>query len=143
MRLTWRGLFQVQFLEAAGRKYMIDINPRIYASLALANAAGRNLAAIWIDLLLGRPPRLEPYRVGIRYRCEELDARALVAAVASGRVGPALRGALPRRKTVHAVFAPSDPLPFLTSLGVLGASLRKLDPTQLRGTPSLRAPTYP
>jgi predicted ATP-grasp superfamily ATP-dependent carboligase len=122
--IDWRGLFQVQFLETEHDRYLIDLNPRIYGSLALARAAGQNLTAIWTDLLLGNAPVVGEYRVGVRYRAEELDARALLKLAASGRIGEVVRGALPRARTVHAVFARNDPLPVLTSVSAVCSSLR-------------------
>ncbi len=119
--IGWSGIFQLQFLVAGERLYLIDLNPRIYISLALVVAAGLNLPAIWADLLLGREPKVTPYRVGYRWRSDEDDPRALVHAFRSGRRTAALAGALPRRRTVHAVFSVRDPLPVLTSLRKLRA----------------------
>ncbi|MDQ2982468.1 MAG: ATP-grasp domain-containing protein [Actinomycetota bacterium] len=114
--LEWSGLFQAQFINAADGDYLIDFNPRMYGSLALAVAAGLNLPAIWVELLLGRKPEVGDYRVGVRYRAEEKDVRALVRELLTGRRGEALQGLLPRPDTVHAVFSVRDPLPVLTSL---------------------------
>jgi predicted ATP-grasp superfamily ATP-dependent carboligase len=118
LNLGWRGLFQLQFIESAGHMYLIDLNPRIYTSLALAVAAGVNLPAIWVDLLLGhKPSTIDGYRVGVRYRHEEHDPRSLLAALKERRIGTVLHGALPHRRTTHAVFKLEDPTPLLTSLG--------------------------
>lgn len=117
LNLGWRGLFQLQFIESAGHMYLIDLNPRIYTSLALAVAAGVNLPAIWVDLLLGhKPSTIDGYRVGVRYRHEEHDPRSLLAALKERRIGTVLHGALPHRRTTHAVFKLEDPTPLLTSL---------------------------
>jgi predicted ATP-grasp superfamily ATP-dependent carboligase len=114
-RLDWEGLFQLQFIRVAGRLYVIDLNPRIFLSLALATSAGANLAAVWADLLLGRRRvRVNRYRVGLRYRAEEHDARAVLHALLAPNAR-AVRAARPRRGTTHLVFARDDPLPFLTS----------------------------
>ncbi len=118
--IGWSGLFQLQFIrDRTGVDYLIDFNPRMYGSLALATAAGLNLPAIWLDLLLGRRPIVPEYEVGVRYRAEEKDIRALVRVLFRGRPGEALRGLVPRRRTVHAVFSVRDPLPLLTSIGKL------------------------
>jgi predicted ATP-grasp superfamily ATP-dependent carboligase/lysine/ornithine N-monooxygenase len=118
--IGWSGLFQLQFIrDRNGVDYLIDFNPRMYGSLALATAAGLNLPAIWLELLLGRRPTVPEYEVGVRYRAEEKDARALVRALVRGRPGEALRGFIPRRRTAHAVFSLRDPLPLLTSIGKL------------------------
>ena len=104
------GIFQVQFISC-DVDYFIDFNPRMYGSLALAVGAGLNLPSIWADLLVGRSPRLRPYRWHVRYRSEERDARAIVAAFIRGERRLALQGIVPRRRTVHAVFSVHDPLP--------------------------------
>jgi predicted ATP-grasp superfamily ATP-dependent carboligase len=105
----WSGVFGVQFIHSQGRSYVIDLNPRVYGSTALAIRAGHNLPAIWADLLLGREPHVGPYRVGVRYRVEEDDVRAILAT-------RSWRGLLPRGDTVHGIFDPRDPKPSLESL---------------------------
>jgi predicted ATP-grasp superfamily ATP-dependent carboligase len=115
--LDWSGIFGVQFILANGRAFAIDLNPRIYGSAALAIAAGHNLPAIWVDLLLGRPPQVGPYRSDVRYRYEVADLRALSVQLLRGGDRPGvLRGFLPRRRTVHAVFSLRDPLPMLENV---------------------------
>ena len=122
----WSGLFQAQFIrDPRGEHYLIDFNPRIYGSLALAVAAGLNLPAIWVDLLLGRRPRVGGYRVGTRFRQEEKDLRALARMLANGSERrSALRGLMPQRDTTHAVFSLRDPMPLLTSVTKLTGWLR-------------------
>jgi predicted ATP-grasp superfamily ATP-dependent carboligase len=120
----WSGIFQVQFLLDRERAWLIDLNPRIYGSLALAVAAGLNLPSIWVDLLLGREPRVGTARVGQRYRVEEDDVRALAAAFRAGRRSEALAGLLPRRHTAHAALSLRDPAPFLTTLAKAAQRVR-------------------
>lgn len=117
--IGWSGVFGLQFLLAEGHAYPIDFNPRIYGSISLAIAAGLNLPAIWTDLLLGREPDVGAYRVGVGYRAEYADARALRASWRSGRRAEALRGALPRRRTAHSVFSLRDPRPVAAAAGTL------------------------
>lgn len=107
--IGWSGVLQVQLIHATDGPYVIDVNPRIYGSLALAVAAGHNLPAIWLEHLQGHEPRVGPYRVGVRYRVEEDDFRAMLAL----RQWSGLR---PRRDTVHGVFSLRDPAPSLESL---------------------------
>jgi predicted ATP-grasp superfamily ATP-dependent carboligase len=114
--LDWSGMFQVQMLNTAEGRYVIDVNLRPYGSLALAVAAGLNLPTIWTDLLLGRPVNATGYQVGVRYRSEERDAGALISAILRGRWRAAASGVLPRRGTVHAIFSIRDPIPMLNSL---------------------------
>jgi predicted ATP-grasp superfamily ATP-dependent carboligase len=123
--LGWSGLFQMQFLETQRERLLIDLNPRIYGSLALALAAGQNLAATWVDVLLGGCPAETRYEPGVRFRNELLDARALFA---SARVRARNRSEADRScagatrngtaadsqcVTTGAFFSPGDPLPLL------------------------------
>jgi predicted ATP-grasp superfamily ATP-dependent carboligase len=112
--IGWSGIFQAQFIRAQATSHLIDLNPRIYGSLALAIAAGLNLPGIWADLLLGRAPTVSDYRVGVAFRSEERDLAALAAAVRRGdwRLAAAILG--PRRATTHAVASLRDPLPLVT-----------------------------
>jgi predicted ATP-grasp superfamily ATP-dependent carboligase len=119
--IGWSGLFELQFIRRPEGDYVIDLNTRFYGSLALAVRSGLNLPVIWVDLLLGRTPRIGAYRVGVRYRSEQRDARAIVHAFRSGRRGEAIRAALPRPGTVHAIFSARDPLPFVCKLTGLKA----------------------
>ncbi len=115
--IDWSGLFQAQFIRGLrDEHYLIDLNPRIYGSLALAVAAGLNLPAIWVDLLLGRRPEAGGYRVGARFRHDQADMRALARMMVDGERRRALQGAVPRRGTTHAVFSLRDPMPLLTSV---------------------------
>jgi len=116
--IGWSGLFQTQFIRNPdGEHYLIDLNPRVYGSLALAVAAGLNLPGIWVDLLLGRRPYINDYRIGVRFRQEEKDIRALARMLVDGDRLGALQGFVPRRGTTHAIFSLRDPLPLLTSAG--------------------------
>lgn len=117
--IGWSGVFGVQFLLTGAAAYVIDLNPRIYGSVGLAVAAGHNLPAIWLDLLLGRRPSVGPYRLGVSYRVEEDDYRALAARWRRGERWAAVRGALPRPRTVHAVFSMRDPRPASVSASKL------------------------
>jgi predicted ATP-grasp superfamily ATP-dependent carboligase len=121
----WSGIFQLQFIEARDGLYLIDFNPRVFASLAIAVAAGCNLPAVWVDLLLGRrrPTSPDGYRVGVRYRALSRDSRALLAAVRSDRSWSIPQGVRPRSSTTHPVLSLSDPLPTLAGLTKVGRRL--------------------
>jgi predicted ATP-grasp superfamily ATP-dependent carboligase len=113
--IGWSGIFHVQFVrDRRDKHYLIDLNPRIYGSLALAVGAGLNLPGIWVDLLLGRRPDVAHYRVGSRYRHEENDVRALAQMLVDGERLAALRGLIPRRHTTHTISSLRDPMPLLT-----------------------------
>lgn len=122
--LGWTGIFNLQLIEADGCNYVIDLNPRFYASLALANSAGLNLPAIWASLLLDLPFEENGYRAGMRFRDERGDPRAIVSELRRGRLAAA-RELLPRRQTVHALFSIRDPRPGLSILGDLMTALRR------------------
>jgi predicted ATP-grasp superfamily ATP-dependent carboligase len=128
-QLGWSGLFQAQFIHAPYGDYLIDFNPRMYGSLALAVGAGANLPAIWLDLLLGRDPVIPRYRVGARFRSEEKDVQILLRELAHGDRSAALAGLLPRRNTAHAILTVRDPLPALVSI----AKVRDRGLERLRG----------
>ena len=113
----WNGIFQLDFFGAAGRHYLIDLNPRFYTSLVHATRAGMNLPAIWVDLLLGRDPVVPAsYRTGLHYRHEVGEIRGLGRMLLRGPRDEAIRGLLPRRDTAYAVFSRSDPWPVVTTL---------------------------
>jgi len=113
-KLGWSGVFQVQFIcSPKGEHYLIDLNPRIYGSIALAIAAGLNLPGIWTDLLLGKRPHVDGYRVGARFRQEDKDARVLAKMLMDGERLGVLQGLVPRHATTHAIFSLRDPMPLL------------------------------
>ena len=120
--LGWSGVFNVQLIERDGRDYVIDFNPRCYVSLSLATAAGLNLPAIWASLLLGLPFDANGYNVGVRFREELGDTRAILSQVRHGRL-TSRRGLLPRRGTVHALFSKKDPRPGLSLVSVVLAAV--------------------
>jgi predicted ATP-grasp superfamily ATP-dependent carboligase len=113
--IGWSGIFQAQFLGGAGRRFLIDFNPRAYGSLALAVRAGANLPAVWAALVLGATPPRAHCRPGVRYRLEHNDLRAIAREVREGEILQALGALLPRRRTAHAVFSLRDPGPMLTT----------------------------
>jgi len=109
--LQWSGVFQLQFIRTRSDSYFIDFNPRLYGSIALAIAAGRNLPAIWADLVLGKEPKIPGYRSGVHYRVEHNDARAILRLLRQGAAGVAVKALLPRRNTVHGIVSLRDPGP--------------------------------
>lgn len=108
----WSGIYQAQFIRA-DRDYLIDFNPRVYGSLALAVAAGHNLMEYWVALLTGREPEVSAYRVGVRYRAAILDLLGIASGLKHGPRAAAARALLPHRGTAHAVFSADDPQPVL------------------------------
>jgi predicted ATP-grasp superfamily ATP-dependent carboligase len=126
--IGWSGIFELQFIRRPEGDYVIDLNTRFYGSLALAVRSGLNLPAIWVDLLLGRSPRIGTYRVGVRYRSEQRDARAILHGFRAGRRLEALRACLPRPRTAHGIFSARDPLPFICRVAGLKAEPGALPP---------------
>jgi predicted ATP-grasp superfamily ATP-dependent carboligase len=121
-----QGIVQLQWLDDGDQRYVIDLNPRIYGSLALANAAGSELAVIWTRLLLGQEAELPAGGRDVLYRNLETFVRA------GGRA--ALFPPKTADGTVNSVFARNDPLPVLASL-VRGTkkARRDLRPWSVRG----------
>ncbi len=109
------GVFQVQFLG----RYLLDVNPRVYGSMALAVAAGANLPLLAAEAAAGRvPDRPVRARPGVPYRWWEGDVRFLAAGVRARRlsareVAAALR---PRRGTAQSVESLRDPAPSVSRL---------------------------
>lgn len=122
--LRWSGMFQAQFIHTGHGPYLIDLNPRVYGSLALATASGVNLPAIWCAIVIDSPVEPVSYRVDVRYRSEELDLRALLHLALHGRPILAAAGMLPHRHTTHSVVTLADPAPALTTLGKLSTHFR-------------------
>ena len=69
-RAGWVGPAEVEFrVDAAGVPRLMEVNPRYWASLALAIAAGVDFPRMHVDLALGRPVRpVDRYAVGLRCR---------------------------------------------------------------------------
>lgn len=111
----WHGLAQLQFLHAPGaRPVLIDVNPRLYGSVALAVAAGACLPDLAARVLRGEQVTAVPdARPGVRYRWLEGDLRAAFTGPARRRdLTSALR---PARGRVGPVWDPRDPRPALVA----------------------------
>jgi predicted ATP-grasp superfamily ATP-dependent carboligase len=126
--LGWQGIFQLQLLELPdGRLSVIDLNPRVFASLALDTAAGANLAAIWCDWLLGRHPSPVIARPGLRYRWEEGELCHFAWQLRHFKLRAAAAVLAPHRRVTHAWFRLSDPGPlFSRGLGLLLRGLKRI-----------------
>jgi predicted ATP-grasp superfamily ATP-dependent carboligase len=112
--LGWQGIFQLQMLERAdGGFSVIDLNPRVFASITLDHRAGANLAAIWCEWLLGGRPIPVTASPGFRYRWEEGELCHLVWQLRRGHLRAAASVLLPHRRVVRAWFRVTDPAPLL------------------------------
>ncbi|WP_324277209.1 ATP-grasp domain-containing protein [Blastococcus brunescens] len=96
--LGWSGLVQLQFLRNSDDvPYLIDLNGRFFGSMALANAAGPNLADAWGRQVLGEPmPALGDARPSVRFLWTAGDLR---------RACVERRGST-RRHQLHAALVP-------------------------------------
>ncbi|MDX6226017.1 MAG: hypothetical protein QOE64_2393 [Frankiales bacterium] len=113
--LGWWGLCQLQFLvDRDGVPRLIDVNGRFYGSLALAEAAGLPLAAMWGAMAVGEPVSAAPAgRVGVRYQWLAGDLRR---ALSQHDVPSTLRYAV---GATHSLLSWSDPRPALAYLNEL------------------------
>lgn len=112
--LGWQGIFQLQLLEPAdGRLAVIDLNPRVFASIGLDADAGANPAAVWCDWLLGRDPAPVTARPARRYRWEEGELCHFAWQLRHRRLRAAARVLLPHRRVTHSWFRATDPGPLL------------------------------
>jgi len=112
--IGWSGVYNLQFLADREGPWLIDFNPRVYGSIALAIAAGHNLPALWARALLGERPAVAPYTVGVGLRIEGRFVRALGARLREE--GPGALRALPDLRRAHlAVASLRDPAPLITA----------------------------
>ncbi len=110
--LGWTGLFELELIRsAAGTFHAIDLNPRLYGSLAHASRAGAPHAAIFCDWVLGRDPAPATARPGVRYRWEDAEVRHAVAQLRAGNWRAAAQAVRPYRDVAHAHFRLDDPAP--------------------------------
>jgi predicted ATP-grasp superfamily ATP-dependent carboligase len=112
-RIGLRGIFQVQLLELdEGRFGLIDLNPRLFASLSLALRAGANLPGIWADQLLDRTSTAtEGARPSVRYRWEDGELRYMIRHALAGNLREAVAVLRPYRHVAHPYFELLDPVP--------------------------------
>jgi hypothetical protein len=106
------GLFHA---DIAG-EYLLDVNPRVHATLPLALAAGINPVARYCDLLRGRTVARARSRPGVFFRWVEGDVRSIWRSLRERRLTwrVALRALAPRRGTVYSYESWRDPGPLLT-----------------------------
>jgi predicted ATP-grasp superfamily ATP-dependent carboligase len=109
--LGWEGIFELELIEADGRLSVLDFNPRIYGSLALAVKAGAPLPAIWCDWLLKGRRTEARARPGVFYRWEDAELRNALGLLRRGRAGEAASILRPRKGVAHAYFHWYDPVP--------------------------------
>jgi hypothetical protein len=100
-------------LDFAGR-YLLDVNPRIHATLPLAVRGGANIVGMYCDLLQGRTVPTVRVGPGLRFRWMEGDLRSLLWNARRGTsMSSTLGGLVPKRGTVHSFATIRDPGPAL------------------------------
>lgn len=136
----YNGIFQVQLIG----DHVIDINPRVYGSMALGVRAGVNLPSLVCllqqeDSVPGALVRAKP---GVRYRWVEGDVRHIAQAVQQGQMSLTTAGGAlwPRRSTAHGDVSAVDPLP---SVARLVYAMRRSPGADLPQLPSPASPSPP
>jgi predicted ATP-grasp superfamily ATP-dependent carboligase len=128
--LGWEGIFELEAIERGPGDYaVLDFNPRIYGSLALAVKAGASLPAVWCNWLLKGEAADLAARPGVYYRWEDADLRNALRCLKSGRGAEAAAILRPRRGVAHAYFRAYDPLPLAVRLARPLNQLRRARPT--------------
>ncbi len=105
------GIFH---MDLAG-PFLLDLNPRLHATLPLAAAAGVDLTTLYCDLQQGRAVPHARGRGGVFYRWLEGDVRSVIASLRARRISAldALTALRPRARTVHGFESAADPGPLL------------------------------
>jgi predicted ATP-grasp superfamily ATP-dependent carboligase len=111
--LGWHGLFELEVLASGdGSFHAIDLNPRIWGSIAHPGRAGAPMAVVFCDWALGKRRTPVTARAGVLYRWEDADARNAAVALRHRHLTDAWHILRPRRKVTHAYFRWDDPGPF-------------------------------
>ena len=90
--LNWHGAAMVEFKRRADGSFaLMEINPRLWGSLALSIDAGVNFPLGMFEIATGKPLAPQPrYKVGLRTRHLSKDLRWLRANLAADRRNPLL-----------------------------------------------------
>jgi predicted ATP-grasp superfamily ATP-dependent carboligase len=124
--IGWEGLFELELIQIGPEEFVpIDLNPRVYGSMALASAAGVPLARIWCDWLLGRSAAPRRARPGYRYRWEDGDLKHLAWQLRRGHVRASAAVLAPHRHVAHAYFELRDPRPVAAAFTGLARRLTR------------------
>ena len=128
----YNGIFHA---DLAG-PYLLDLNPRAHATLALGVAAGVNVVARYCDLLRGASVVPSRARPGIHFRWVEGDVRSLLYAARRGDVTwpSAISAIAPHSRTAYSIEDISDPWPSVERLRQIGArAVRPLRRSRQKG----------
>ncbi|MFW5963428.1 MAG: ATP-grasp domain-containing protein [Natronomonas sp.] len=123
--LEWRGLAMVEFRIDAdtGEPKLLEINPRLWGSLALSVYAGVDFPYLLYRLAIGDDvdPQLE-YAVGVRARCLFTDAQQVLAR--EDRTTALVEFLTPSSKPCcYDIVSKRDPLPTLGHLAYVVSCL--------------------
>lgn len=116
------------FMAELRGDYLLDLNLRIYASLALSIRAGANLPKVYCDLLRGESVDFVRARPGVFYRWLDGDVRSVIWAAYRRRLTPgeAVKALMPRRGAARGgPESLTDPRPMLARLRQGGQKLRQ------------------
>lgn len=124
----WQGVFEVELIRREdGGFSAIDLNPRLYGSLAAAIAAGAALPAIWCEWLRTGKAQQAYGRPGVTYRWEEGELRHMLWQLRAGEPRRAAAVLRPHPGAVHANLRLSDPGPLMArALELVGLACRGL-----------------
>lgn len=110
--IGWWGLVEAQFLvDRDGSPYLLDLNARIYGSLALACAAGSNLPAAWGAVALGDMPDPALADRPTRYQWLEGDLRRALVERRGGLVRDVASSTAFAFGATHSIISLRDPFP--------------------------------
>ena len=82
--LKWRGPFELEVLKANkdNKYYLLEINPRVPAWIALSAGAGQNIPATLVELALGKNVKpMKKYKVGKIFIRHSEDIRLDIATI--------------------------------------------------------------
>jgi predicted ATP-grasp superfamily ATP-dependent carboligase len=110
--IGWFGLAELQFVAPpGGDPHLIDLNGRFYGSLALAVAAGADVASTWSEAAAGGEPETVEAAVGRRYQWLEGDLRRAVTERRGGLIADVLSCLFFAAGARHSIWDLRDPLP--------------------------------
>lgn len=121
--LGWSGIFQLQLVEHGTRYSPIDLNPRVFGSLALDVAAGANLPAVWCNSLVGDAGAFEQTHERLAFSWEEGELRNSLAGIVTGSARRDRHLADGPRPLVRAHLKRDDPGPALACALNLAAKI--------------------
>lgn len=134
--LDWQGLAMIEFRidDRTGEPKLMEINPRLWGSLALSRYAGVNFPYLLYQLIIGEDPeQCLDYDVGVRSRYLFTDGLQILER--ERRLGALCEFFFPFFASCrYDLLSRRDPLPVLGQLGYYGTSfLADFRPVHLSG----------